>query len=275
MVHLLATIANDPEYVPALLFSLAREVRVQAETARGETWGIGYFAEDRGLIVRKPAGLLEARSAFSVARSVKSRVLLACASGEGAATLDPPPYRFRRWLFGYAGPVEPLGVLEDKVAARMPDFVREMLGSGHGGRLAHAMFLTELHRDGLLEDPLADPSKLGSALVRTAQTLTRLAPEAGVAPADVAFVASEGRTLLIAGAGRALHHREVHGLEHLPEGPLDETLHDFKRINESLRRFRAHAVALDVEPGAVGWRELGRFDGFVITNQLQMLPISA
>jgi hypothetical protein len=256
MVHLLASIANDAEYMPALLYALRREARPPETPVPNETWGVGYFADERGLIVRKPASILDERSAFSVGQDLRSHIVMVSARSE-ADRADAPPFRFRQWLFGYAGDLDPLGRLQPTVAPKLPSFVQSSLGDGHGGRLAHAMFLTELHRAGLLEDPLADAGEMGAALGRTAEALSRLAPEAGVSEVQASFVASNGRVMVVTRAGRPLFMREVRGLERLPDGPVDETLHDFKRIAAALRRFRAQVVTSDVDAERAGtWRRL-------------------
>ena len=58
MVYLLAAIANDSEYTPALLYALGAELAVPPSPADSdEIWGIGYYADNRALIIRKPAEL--------------------------------------------------------------------------------------------------------------------------------------------------------------------------------------------------------------------------
>lgn len=273
MVHLLASIANDPEYMPALLHALRPETRLPEEPASDETWGVGYFEDRRGLIVRKPASLLEERSAFSVAGDLRSGILMVSVRSE-RDRLNAPPFRFRQWLFGYAGKLEGVGALQSTIAPKLPNFVGDVLGDGDGGRLAHAMFLAELHRASLLEDPLAEASALGAALERTAEALVRLAPEAGVDTLDASFMASNGRAMLVTRAGRPLLMREVSGLENLPDGPVDETLHDFKRVAESLRRFRARVVTNQVDPDRRGlWTELPERGTTVIESGLDLLHL--
>lgn len=245
MVHLLATIANDPDLMPAHLHALRGEISLP-EVSPHETWGVGYFADDRGLIVRKPASLLEHRSAYGIGGDLKSRIVFVCARPE-ANQADAPPFRFRRWLFGYAGDLSAVGALQGSVAPRLPSFAHDVLGDGHGGRLAHAMFLSELHRADLLEDPLVEPGAVAQALDRTAQALEVLGEEAGVERFEACFVASNGRVVVVTRAGRPVWIREVVGLDSLPEGPVDETLNDFKEVVAALRRFRAHVVALNVE----------------------------
>ena len=153
MVHLLASIANDAEYMPALLYALRGEARAPQTPVVDETWGVGYFADRRGLIVRKPASLLEERSAFAVAGEIRSPILMVSARGERDRAYAPP-FRFRQWLFGYTGNLDRFGALQSTIAHKLPSFAQDVLGEADGGRLAFAMFLGELHRAGLLEDPL-------------------------------------------------------------------------------------------------------------------------
>ena len=255
MVHLVATIANDAELMPALLFSLRGQVTVPEVPNPNESWGIGYFVDDRALIVRKPASILEERSAFGIGGDLKSRIIIACARYERIQA-DAPPFRFRRWLFAHTGNIADLGRLQGKVAAKLPDFVQDVLGDEHGGRLAHAMFLTELHRAGLLEEVSADPLAVGGALKRTVDTLLRLAPEAGAENIASTFVASNGRMMAITTANQPVWVRKMDGLERLPDGPVDEARHDFKRVVESLKRFQAQVVALSVDASVPDWRRL-------------------
>lgn len=254
MVYLLAAIANDAEYMPSLLHA-ARDLVPAPDPARaGEVWGVGYIAEGRGLIVRKPDALLDERSAFGVTPELRSHVVLTCARRESIQA-DAPPYRFRHWLFGGVGENGGIGALQAAVGPRMPSFLQDLLGDAHGGRLAQAMFLAELHRDGVLDDPLVDPEVGAEALRRALETMDRLAPEAGAEQPRGAFVASCGRALIAAPFGRPLFVRDVIGLERLPDGPVDETLNDFNRVAEGLRRFRARLVATGMD-GAAEWTRL-------------------
>ena len=84
-------------------------------------------------------------------------------------------------------------------------------------------------------------------------------------------MASNGRVMVVTRAGRPLLMREVAGLERLPDGPVDETLHDFKRVAEALRRFRAQVVTLGVEPEHEGrWQALSAHGTTVIEANLDV-----
>lgn len=258
MVYLLATVANDAEHMPSLLHSL-RGMGVDVDGAN-LTWGLGYFADRRALILRRPSSILPEQTAFAMAPEVRSRTVMACARPE-KHQLDAPPYRFRNWLFGYVGDLSSLGALQSQVEGKMPDFIREVLGDAHGGRLAHAMFLTELKRAGMLTDGPVDPEALKTALSTTLDTLERLVPEASPGAAlDTAFAVSNGRFLAVTATGRTLYERSLEGLEGRSDGPIDETLHDFKQIAESLRRFRARVIAFHPQrPEGEGWKPIAAY----------------
>ena len=269
MVYLVATMANDAELMPALLFSLRGQVAVPDTPLNRETWGVGYFGDGRPLIVRKPAASLEERSTYGAAPDLRSRVIISCAQ-PALVQAEVPPFRFRQWLFGYVGDLSHVGGLQSKLAPKFPDFVRDMAGAEHEGRLVQGMFLTELHRAGLLEDPLADAHKVGAALERTTEMLVRLGPEAGIPEIKAAFVASNGRTMVVTRLGYPLWIRQIDGLERLPEGPVDEDVHDFKQIIAALKRFRAFAIAKDVESEMSPWRSLHERGTTVVDSALNI-----
>ena len=79
----------------------------------GETWGVGYYAEERALIIRKPAELLATRTVYELASNVQSSVVLACVHRGAETREQAPPHRFRSWLFGYTGDLAPLQPLRE------------------------------------------------------------------------------------------------------------------------------------------------------------------
>jgi hypothetical protein len=267
MVYLLATLVNDAEYLPSLLAALAAEVGLRRPPAPLETWGVGYFADGRALIIRKPVEVLRARSAFELAPAVKSKVLLACAQVSPVRE-QTPPFRFRRWLFAVGGDLEALGRLRGKVAERLPDFVRTEFGGASPGELAFGMFLADLHRASRLDDPLMDAPAVGETLARTAETIARLSGEVEGGPVRATYVASNGRALAVAASGQAASWKVQEGLEALPGGPPDPAMNDFKQVAEGLRRFRAVIVASGAPTGGPGWRELRAGEGFAVDARL-------
>lgn len=272
MVYLLATFANDADYLPSLLHALASELEVPASEAEQETWGLGYFADERALIIKKPSSILNQRTVYELAPGVRSRILIACAKA-GTDREAAPPYRFRRWLFGCTGDLSALQALGETVADKLPDFVRSEVRDSTPGGLAFGMFLTELHRAGLLDDPLTDGPGLGAVLARTADTITRLSTEASAGPAQASFVASNGRVVLVCHAGAPLSIKHQVGLERLPDGPPDPAMTDFTQIAGALKRFRAVVVAPGDLSDRPEWALIPAGQTLVIDGQLKVIEI--
>lgn len=270
MVYLLGTIANDADHMPSLLWALANELEPPPGDPK-ETWGVGYYADDRALIIRKPAELLERRSAFQLAPEVMSRIVVAAAH-TGASREHSPPFRFRRWLFAFNGSLDPLLGIKGKVLDKLPDFVRTELREATGGELAFGMLLAELHRANLLDDPTAEGAALSGALHRTVDTIGRLVAESGAAGVQASYVVTNGRLLLVARAGVPVAWKLQQGLEALPDGPPDPALTDFKQIAAALKRFRAVVVAAGVP--RPGWTEIPEGRVLTIDPKLQLTPSS-
>lgn len=266
-MYLIATLANDSEYMPSLTHALSREL--PGLSPDDESWGIGYFADDRALIIQRPIDAKEPANVHRVTADLRSQVLLACA-GAG----DPPPYRSRRWLFASVGDLSPLEPLRATIVEKLPDFVRTELSEGSGSALAFGMFLAELRRQGLLEDPLIGAADLHRVGVRVAEAIRGLASEVDGGAVAAAFVATNGRLVLGSSVGRPLHLKTQVGLEGLAEGPVDPARTDFKQVAAALKRFRA--IVMAHEPGEPPhWRELPRDATVVVDGQLNVLGLEA
>lgn len=275
MVHLIATLANDADHMPSLLYALRNELALPATSAADETWGVGYFAEDRALIIRKPAELLTTRTIYELASNVQSRVVLACVHRGSGSREQAPPHRFRSWLFGYAGDFSPLLALKAKIMERLPDFVKSEPGDGTGGSLAFAMFIGELHRASILDDLLAGHEAYAMALHRTAVAIQGLSTELGAAPCKATIVATNGRVVAATRSGPPLYWKLQQGLEPSPKEPAEASLGEFKRVAEALKRFRAIVIARDVVAGRSGWNEVPEGATVYVDRKLELRSIDA
>ena len=255
MPYLLAAHANDATYMPALLYALGPALTGPRGDDEGETWGVGYYADHRPLIIKKPSELMAERTAYALASEVRSRTLVASAQ-RSAARDQAPPYRFRRWLLTYSGDVSPLARLQGAIAEKLPSFLRTELGAGTAGQLLFAMVLAELYRSGLLDGPIGDSCAIHDAARRAADGIRGLSSEAENGPVEAGFVLTSGRGLHAASIGAPLFWKIQTGLERLPEGPPDPALTDFNEVAAALKRFKAVAVARHIETGASDWSPL-------------------
>jgi len=259
-VYLIATLANDADYMPALTHALSKEL--PNLDPRDESWGIGYFTDDRALIIQRPIDRKEPVDVHRVTSDLRSQVLLAC-----AGVREPSPLRSRRWLFAAVGDLSPLEALSGTIRDKLPDFARTELGDDSGPELAFGMFLAELRRRGILDDPLLGAESLREAGSRVADAIRGLASEVEDRELNAAFVATNGRLVLGCALGRPLHLKLQAGLEGLPEGPVDPARTDFKQVAASLKRFRA--VVLAHEPGEQSdWSALPEDAVVVVDGQL-------
>lgn len=265
-MYLIATLANDAEFMPALTYALSRELPTLTED--DQNWGIGYYADDRALIIQRPIDPEARASVHQVTADLRSQVLLACAGAD-----EPPPYRSRRWLFASIGDLGPLEALRDSIRDKLPDFVRTDLGEGSGSALAFGMFLAELRRQGVLEDPLLTPEPLRVVGTRVVDAIRGLSSEVEGRDLDAAFVATNGRLVLGAALGRTLHLKLQSGLEALPDGPVDPARTDFKQVADALKRFRAVVIAHEPGEGS-DWKSLSPHGVVVVDGHLNLVGLN-
>lgn len=258
MVHLLAAIATDAEHMPSLLYSLKGVITPPETIPSGETWGVGYYADDHALTIRKPGELVSTRSFYDLAASVKSRVVLALLKQGTTKTVHAPPHRFRRWLFGTVGALESLSEVRGRILDAIPDFIKSEINDAGPSELGFAMFLRELHQKNLLSDPLVDGASLAGAMKRTVEAMSMLTTEGGVESPKAGFVATNGRVLLAARTkgGPSVMWRLQEGLEVAPGGPTGPPMADPVLYAEGLKRFRAIVLGAQLGPAPAGWKEI-------------------
>ena len=268
-MQLLGVFASDADNLPSLMFSLGSDVSGATKHPDGDVWSLGYYAQDRALVIRKPGELVDSRQFYELASEVRSRVLVGFISDGHVNTPHTPPHRFRNWLFGATGAFGGLVSLQERIEERLPDFIRSELGFETGSELAFGMFLRELHERNFLDNALVTSSKLAEALAKTSETIQMLCEEAGQ-PVVGGLLATNGRCLLVNAQGRELHWRVQEGLEQLPEGPPDPNIANFKLIVEGLKRFRAVLIAGEIEGEGPGWASLSSGQTCWVDRQLDL-----
>lgn len=258
MVQLLAAVATDAEHMPSLMYALRGLLEVPPlGEGESDVFGLGYYGDDRALTMRKPGELLERPSLYELAAKVKSGVVLAAVQRGVKDTIHAAPHRYRRWLFTASGDLSVLSELRGRIVEALPGFIRSEIQEVNPSELAFGMFLRELHDRGQLDDALLEPRLYAEAMKRASDMMQSLAHEAGKSAPAASFAATNGRCVLAGRYGPPLYTKRQEGLEAVPEGPLDEELHDVQRVIEALKRFRAVIVAggSSTAPGP-DWREL-------------------
>lgn len=258
MAQLLAAVANDAEYMPSLLYSLGNVLIHPAPGQTADVWGVGYYTDERALVIHKPGALMTEREFYDLAREVKSHSIMAVHESHATAGMQAAaPYRFRHFLFGAVGDLTCLEALRERVTDALPGFIRTELGARSPGELAFGMFVRALHDKGALTDPLIGGDAVADAMTRTAETIANLADEAGVPAPEASYAATNGRVTTIHQNGPAVHYKLQEGLEALPDGPPDPAMTDFKSVVAALKRFRALVVAAEVDDAGDAWTQVG------------------
>ncbi|MCB9652774.1 MAG: hypothetical protein H6729_01400 [Deltaproteobacteria bacterium] len=239
----------------------------------GEAWAVGYYADRRPLIIKKPGALVPGRSLAELAGGLKSQVMLACVKNRHDVGSRSPPHRHGRWLFAHVGDLAGLEAQSARIRERLPSFFHPETDDAGPGALAFAMFRAELQRigAGAEDDPLIAPVELKLALHRSAEAAAGLAREAG-ATLRAAFVATNGRVVVASRAGAPLFLRRKQGLEAPPDSPLvaDPSSIGFKRLMESLQRFRAVVLAHAVGEAHAEWVEVPEERTLSVDHQLNV-----
>ncbi len=269
MVYLVATLATDSDHMPTFLESLGSELDVPPPDPKGESWAVGYYADDRPLIIQKPSKLISERSVHGLAPQVRSRIVLACARPKGQV---PVPYRFHRWLFAHTGDLEPLTRLKERILDGLPGFVRTEVGAeASGGQLAFGMFLAELHKCGYVDDPLIEHPRLGATLHKTVETIESLLLETTPEGLKAAFTVTNGRAVVASTRRVPLYWRLQEGLEGPSSGTDD--VGDVRELATALKRFRAWVVTENVRQER-GWRAMDSGQTISLDGQLDIQSIA-
>jgi glutamine amidotransferase len=271
MMQLLAAMATDSEHMPSLMYALRGllDAAPPAQEGVSDVFGLGYYADERALTMRKPGDLLERRSLYELAAKVKSSVVIATVERRPKDNTQSAPHRFRRWLFTALGDLSVLSVLRPKIIDALPGFIRSELQDANPSELAFGMFLRELHERGQIDDILLEPRLYAESMKRTVEMMRALAHEAGVSGPEASFGATNGRAVIAGRHGPALYTKRQEGLEAVPEGPLDPDLHDVQLVVEALKRFRAVVVSSG-SSGSPGpdWKEIPMNTTFWIDRSL-------
>jgi hypothetical protein len=271
------TLVSDPEQMPSLVAMLRQELNRPCALER-PVLSVGYYADDRALIIRKPGRLAAETSVYDLAKGVRSRTLMGCVASNGLDSDRLPPFRFRRWLFLPAGEQTCLsvdGVLRSRILDGLPDYIRTEVGANPSSAgVLYGMFLAELHREGITEDPLVDALKVGTVVRRTLDLVLRLIGEQTCPPTEgaMALLVSNGRSLVLANAGLPLMSKEQAGLDASAEGPPEPSQNDFNELLAALKRFRAVVIASrgDHEEAQPGWSPIPALATYAVDASLQV-----
>ena len=233
MSRLVAMVCNDPDRLRCALHPVQQALWAAPELADGsrgfDAWGIGLYQGGEVLLKRRPQHSVAPVDFFAIAADLRTDTFIAHAR---TATVgdnrneNTHPFRFRSWLFAHHGTLPGFGgddparpsseqaALTETLLAEIPDFLRRSLRGQTDSELLFHLFLTRLHETNHLdiaEVRLADAqAALQRTLVKLERVLAQRAPRAG--RNFGALVLANGRYLMAAGRGTAIHASRVDGI---------------------------------------------------------------
>ena len=253
MAHLLAVLTGDPERIRCQVDRLRDQVRAGHP---GEQLGLGYYADDRVLVAKLPAGA-PSHEVAELARDVHSPVLLALSREPGFRyeEAETDPFRFRSWVFAMDGEVEGFDRIREPLVRSLPELVALQLKGTSDREHVFALLLKELKAQGRLDDPTlpaVDAARSMAFAVRALDALTREGGSNRLTP--LAIAATNGRILVAARRGRPLSYALIEGFSTCGPCGLDGNGGGTASVAAAHRRCKA--VALATEPVAGGFLEV-------------------
>lgn len=259
MAHLLAVLTGDPERIRCQVERLRTQVRVGDA---GEQLGLGYYADDRVLVAKRPAGP-GTHDVAELARDLRSPTLLALSRQPGVRfeESESDPFRFRSWVFAMDGEVEGFERVREPLVRGLPDLVSRQLKGTSDREHVFALVLKELKAQGRLDDPTLPAVDAARSLAFAIRALDVLTREGGSNRlSSLAVAATNGRILVAARRGRPLSYALVEGFSSCEPCGLDA---NGGGSPGAAAHRRCKAVALATEPLAgAGFLEVP--DGSVV-----------
>lgn len=185
-------IGNRPDVGHWIAKSQKESLSLSAEPGGAVAFGIGFFQADEVLLRRRPADPRATVDLSAELGDIRGHALLSqlrnVHHGE-LTTESTPPLRFGHLLFACDGEFPDAVALRPLAQARLPAFLRPLLGQGTFPELVLGLFLAKIPQPHLerSRDVSAARGTLGAAQIRNGiraalGELTRIADEAKVSP---------------------------------------------------------------------------------------------
>ena len=198
MARLLGMIGNRPDLAGRVLAFESASLRARSS---GEAlgWGIGFYQGGEVLMKRRPTDDRQEIDIASLAADVRADLVIGHVRQAPAGALQAEnthPYRYRQWLFAQAGAVAHFDRVRDSLVASVPEFLRGGIRGDADAEVLFYVFLSFLHDAGRLGAGRVEPSLIGEALRSCLAVVDGVAAEAGVAPAQLNILVSDGEWLV-------------------------------------------------------------------------------
>ncbi|MEW5850561.1 MAG: hypothetical protein AB2A00_17375 [Myxococcota bacterium] len=255
----LGYLANEPERLACALHEL-RSTLTTPPDCHGH--GVAHFVDDRLLLNTRPSPVTTGTSVEELVGPLKTSTLLVNVHTDG----DGGPYKFRSWAFslqGSAGRAE----ARTRLMERLPDFLLRNISSDSLGEAAFHRFLSFLHEDHKVDDPMVD----GPTVVRAMrQTLEMMAPAGEERAGPLCLVATNGRLLVCAHKGGGVAYSLREGILACQRCQMDRHVLDSFPVRESHRRFRGVVLVGGMAQTPTGFITVPDNKSVLITRKLDV-----
>jgi glutamine amidotransferase len=207
MSRLFGFVINDSQRVACALHP-ARAALVAAAAPEG--WGLASYQGGEVLLQRHPKPVVGALDLYPAARDQRTDYMVGHVreAGTPAKLENTQPFRFRSWVFAASGPTPPTAAQRAALLEHVPDFLRRNIRGQTAAEELFHVFLSFLHDASKLDDPNIGVGDTGAALAAT----QALASQIFGTHIAANVIATNGRVLLAARAGRPMHVRQTNGI---------------------------------------------------------------
>jgi hypothetical protein len=227
--------------------------------------GVGFFQSDDVLLRKRP--LNGVPDAARLAEGVESEAAVICSGGTGlpskafneAHTL---PFRFKRWLFAFAGEPESLKPIRATLLDGLPSFLRRSVKGDAAVEALFFAFLSRLRDSGQLDNMDVDAGTSAKALAAAVGAAERAFEQQQLALPGLALVASNGRVMTALRRGHPLFLGQIDGLIPCARDEILAGASDLDPRVKSHRMLRAAMVVSGDQSPQEGFRPLA--EGAVI-----------
>ena len=256
MAEFLAIHQSDASLLGCLLRRLAGKVTLGPPEP---TAGVGFFQSDDVLLRKRPSAS-GSPLPEKLAEGVESEAAVICSGATGqsrtfseAMTL---PFRFKRWLFAFAGEPTALSPIRGPLVDGLPDYLRRSVKGDSAAEAVFFTFLSRLRDAGRLDDLDVDAPTAARALAAAVGEAERGFEQLGRPLPPMALVVTNGRVMAALRRGHPLWLGVVDGLIPCKKCEIAENASDLDPRVNSHRTLRAAIFVSGKQEQHEGFRAL-------------------
>jgi glutamine amidotransferase len=262
--HLVAYCGNEPENLACALFSARAALHSRAQGPGGDGFGLGFVQGGDVLLRKRPRAEAADVDLYGLVKDVRAEALVGrvgLVHDGNTLAEDTDPFRFRSWLFGSVGEVNPAAFesVRDRMLESTPAFLRRNIrGHSPSEHLFH-LFLAFLHDAGILDQPTPAPTAVHAALRNSLSFVDRLLTGAGAGALEIALAATNGRCFVATACAYPMRYLPVEGISDCPVCQAANDRSDGGRGGRRVQHEALRAIILEANRQVAsrpGWHDV-------------------